>query len=483
MKKLNKLLALCLALTMLLLCVPFTASAAESEYGPEDLRSIHGIDYNRITQKATGDGKSYPVELKMGDLTFNGELTGSHGLSYEELNKIINDVLKEKKLTVEQIQLVKALSKNVEDKAIEHWGLQIMEGLISYIPMNDTIANEIGGWNDIFAYMVHDMDEKNVIEYLADRQRQKLIVDKWKIAENGLKKYEGYLEVVGRAADAIPLAGEMLNTLKVAEEWLKGNERLEKYLKDLEQKMADVNDFYSECSRRANKLAEEKGETSDGYSIKFNNATATDTFTFWGISGLMSEWSLSGELVKGISGAGDGVIGNYEGTLTLSMKALDMAETFDKNWALRTTEYPTIFSQRYKLASQTMGKEHTENVKSKTVLERSISGDFLIYISGMSTGVFEPTVLGTFGDNDETTFAFSHEVILLNETIGTEELKRSEILESSDIRTLSVRADVSDSESYQGDWLVGGEQTLEMNVGTVWESLDSEVSVEINFGR
>ena len=46
MKKLNKLLALCLALTMLLLCVPFTASAAESEYGPEDLRSIHGIDYN-----------------------------------------------------------------------------------------------------------------------------------------------------------------------------------------------------------------------------------------------------------------------------------------------------------------------------------------------------------------------------------------------------------------------------------------------------
>ena len=155
MKKLNKLLALCLALTMLLLCVPFTASAAESEYGPEDLRSIHGIDYNRITQKATGDSKSYPVELKMGDLTFNGELTGSHGLSYEELNKIINDVLKEKKLTVEQIQLVKALSKNVEDKAIEHWGLQIMEGLISYIPMDDTIANEIGGWNDIFAYMVH----------------------------------------------------------------------------------------------------------------------------------------------------------------------------------------------------------------------------------------------------------------------------------------------------------------------------------------
>ena len=40
MKKLNKLLALCLALTMLLLCVPFTASAAETAYGPKIFRKF-----------------------------------------------------------------------------------------------------------------------------------------------------------------------------------------------------------------------------------------------------------------------------------------------------------------------------------------------------------------------------------------------------------------------------------------------------------
>ena len=477
MKELNKLLALCLALTMLLLCVPFTASAAESEYGPEDLRSIHGIDYNRITQKATGDGKTYPVELKMGDLTFNGELTGSHGLSYEELNKIINDVLKEKKLTVEQIQLVKALSKNVEDKAIEHWGLQIMEGLISYIPMNDTIANEIGGWNDIFAYMVHDMDEKNVIEYLADRQRQKLIVDKWKIAENGLKKYEGYLEVVGRAADAIPLAGEMLNTLKVAEEWLKGNERLEKYLKDLEQKMADVNDFYSECSRRANKLAEEKGEGS--YSIKFNNAVATDHFTFWGISGLMSEWTLSGELVKGVSGAGDGVIGNYEGTLTLSMKALDMAETFDKNWVQNTTEWPNI------MRTLKSGHNPTDTPQHITKLERSISGEFNLYIAGASSGIYEPAVFGSFNGADNIDFSFSHKAESTQSayTDGSNGYIYGANMTSSDVNTMYIKGYNTLGWSGPEDWLQNSGGDLEMNVGTVWDPLDGDVSIEINFGR
>ena len=482
MKKLNKLLALCLALTMLLLCVPFTASAAESEYGPEDLRSIHGIDYNRITQKATGDSKSYPVELKMGDLTFNGELTGSHGLSYEELNKIINDVLKEKKLTVEQIQLVKALSKNVEDKAIEHWGLQIMEGLISYIPMNDTIANEIGGWNDIFAYMVHDMDEKNVIEYLADRQRQKLIVDKWKIAENGLKKYEGYLEVVGRAADAIPLAGEMLNTLKVAEEWLKGNERLEKYLKDLEQKMADVNDFYSECSRRANKLAEEKGAGS--YSIKFNNATATDTFTFWGISGLMSEWTLSGELIKSDIGESDGVAGTYTGSLNLDIRALDMKETFDARFL---SEHNFSYVRQEMESWKHLTGGYVDTVNTNTVLSRSLSGEISAYVQPTS-GMSDVNVSGDLASNDKIVFSFDHTIKGKN-TSGTIYYSYVTQITSSNPNTINRSYKLSQITNVP---MAGTSETINFDeysegapadIGTVWEPLESEISMTINFGR
>ena len=477
MKKLNKMFALCMALIMLLLCVPLTASAAESEYGPEDLRSIHGIDYNRITQKATGDGKSYPVELKMGDLTFNGELTGSHGLSYEELNKIINEVLKEKKLTVEQIQLVKALAANVEDKAIEHWGLQIMEGLISYIPMNDKIASEIGGWNDIFAYMVHDMDEKSVIEYLADRQRQKYVLDKWKVAEGGLKAYEGYLEKVGRAADAIPLAGEMLNTLKVAEEWLKGNERLEKYLKDLEQKMADVNDFYSECSRRANKLAEEKGAGS--YVIKFDKEKnyRTYTATFWGVSNLTMGATLSGVLEGSNT---EGVAGTYTGTLWLDLE-LETPQTFD---AAIPTTYP--FSMSYNLA-----KASWENAKNDpqmffggeathqpTVLNRQVQGDISVTVTEGSSVVNCATVGNITSGSDETEFRFDHkwdntrlDIVMTGSSVSYEKEYEYWHYTSSDPTTIT---ETTHEGSASGPLV---------NVGTVWKPLESEMSVIINFGK
>ena len=462
MKKLNKMLALCMALIMLLLCVPLTASAAESEYGPEDLRSIHGIDYNRITQKATGDGKSYPVELKMGDLTFNGELTGSHGLTYEELNKIINEVLKEKKLTVEQIQLVKALAANVEDKAIEHWGLQIMEGLISYIPMNDKIASEIGGWNDIFAYMVHDMDEKNVIEYLADRQRQKYVLDKWKVAEGGLKAYEGYLEKVGRAADAIPLAGEMLNTLKVAEEWLKGNERLEKYLKDLEQKMADVNDFYSECSRRANKLAEEKGAGS--YVIKFDKEKNYRTYnaTFWGVPNLTMGATLSGVLEGSNT---EGVAGTYTGTLWLDVESVDMSGVDNAFF----TQCEAINQMR----SQLVAYSFTDEAYDPTTLRRSVQGEITVTITtnDLQNIIVDGNIMS---GGDEVNFHFSHSwsIRLKSQFMipGEDDGYRILTATSDDILTLTAPT-------------LSGYKTYSRDPGTVWKPLESGIAITIEFGK
>ena len=462
MKKLNKMFALCMALIMLLLCVPLTASAAESEYGPEDLRSIHGIDYNRITQKATGDGKSYPVELKMGDLTFNGELTGSHGLTYEELNKIINEVLKEKKLTVEQIQLVKALAANVEDKAIEHWGLQIMEGLISYIPMNDKIASEIGGWNDIFAYMVHDMDEKSVIEYLADRQRQKYVLDKWKVAEGGLKAYEGYLEKVGRAADAIPLAGEMLNTLKVAEEWLKGNERLEKYLKDLEQKMADVNDFYSECSRRANKLAEEKGAGS--YVIKFDKEKNYRTYnaTFWGVSNLTMGATLSGVLEGSNT---EGVAGTYTGTLWLDLESVDMSGVDNAFF----TQCEAINQMR----SQLVAYSFTDEAYDPTTLRRSVQGEITVTITtnDLQNIIVDGNIMS---GEDEVNFHFRHSwsIRLKSQfmTPGYYDGYNVFTATSDDILTLTALT-------------LYGYRTYSRDPGTVWKPLESGIAITIEFGK
>ena len=476
MKKLNKLLALCLALTMLLLCVPFTASAAESEYGPEDLRSIHGIDYNRITQKATGDGKSYPVELKMGDLTFNGELTGSHGLSYEELNKIINEVLKEKNLTADRIALVAKLAGRIETDAALYWGDQIIQGLLSFIP---TPPGSPGGVNDYYAYIVHG-EGKGVDSMVAESAVNTIV----SAAEIKLNPSTGkYFSKIPFAAttgtDKVPLLGQLVNTFKVGKEWLEGNKQLEKYLDLLEKNLADINDFYSECSRRANKIAEEKGETSKGYSIKFNNATATNTFTFWGISGLMSEWTLSGELVKGVTGAGDGVIGNYEGTLTLKIKALDMAETFDKNWVQNTTEWPNI------MRTLKSGHNPTDTPQHITKLERSISGEFNLYIAGASSGIYEPAVFGSFNGADNIDFSFSHKAESTQSayTDGSNGYIYGANMTSSDVNTMYIKGYNTLGWSGPEDWLQNSGGDLEMNIGTVWDPLDGEVSMEINFGR
>ena len=476
MKKLNKLLALCLALTMLLLCVPFTASAAETAYGPENIQEIPGIDYNRITQKATGGGKSHPVELKMGDLTFHGELSGSNGLSYEELNKIINEVLKEKNLTADRIALVAKLAGRVETDAALYWGDQIIQGLLSFIP---TPPGSPGGVNDYYAYIVHG-EGKGVGSMAAESALNTAVA----AAEIALNPSTGkYFSKIPFAAttgtDKVPFLGQIINTFKVGKEWLEGNKQLEKYLDLLEKNLADINDFYSECSRRANKLAEEKGETSDGYSIKFNNATATDTFTFWGISGLMSEWTLSGELVKGVSGAGDGVIGNYEGTLTLSMKALDMAETFDKNWVQNTTEWPNI------MRTLKSGHNPTDTPQHITKLERSISGEFNLYIAGASSGIYEPAVFGSFNGADNIDFSFSHKAESTQSayTDGSNGYIYGANMTSSDVNTMYIKGYNTLGWSGPEDWLQNSGGDLDMNVGTVWDPLDGEVSMEINFGR
>ena len=482
MKKLNKLLALCLALTMLLLCVPFTASAAETAYGPENIQEIPGIDYNRITQKATGGGKSYPVELKMGDLTFHGELSGSNGLSYEELNKIINEVLKEKNLTADRIALVAKLAGRVETDAALYWGDQIIQGLLSFIP---TPPGSPGGVNDYYAYIVHG-EGKGVGSMAAESALNTAVA----AAEIALNPSTGkYFSKIPFAAttgtDKVPFLGQIINTFKVGKEWLEGNKQLEKYLDLLEKNLADINDFYSECSRRANKLAEEKGETSDGYSIKFNNATATDTFTFWGISGLMSEWTLSGELVKGVSGAGDGVIGNYEGTLTLSMKALDMAATFDKNWVQNSNALPTGIMRVFK-----SGDTFTDTPQNTTKLERSISGEFNIYIPGASSGIYEPAVFGSFNGADIIDFYFNHkaESSYSAYTDGSNALIYGANLTSSDVNTVYFEGYhtfpiIMGSAGTGPDTWAQSTGDLDMNIGTVWDPLDGEVSMEINFGR
>ncbi len=477
MKKLNKLLAICLALTMLLLCVPFTASAAETTYGPENIQEIPGIDYNRITQKATGGGKSYPVELKMGDLTFNGELTGSNGLSYEELNKIINEVLKEKNLTADRIALVAKLAGRVETDAALYWGDQIIQGLLSFIP---TPPGSPVGVNDYYAYIVHG-EGKGVDSMVAESAVNTIVT----AAEIKLNPSTGkYFSKIPFAAttgtDKVPLLGQLVNTFKVGKEWLEGNKQLEKYLDLLEKNLADINGFYSECSRRANKLAEEKGAGS--YVIKFDKEKNHHTYnaTFWGISDLTMGATLSGELEGSNT---KGVAGTYTGTLWLDLE-LETPDTFD---AAIPNAYP--FSQSYNVLKplwDMQKKDPTmffggEATHYTTVLKRAMQGEITVTVTE-NTGIVNCDATGSItSGNDETEFKFDHmwdnaQLDIVGSVGGAMSYEREYQYyhyTSSDPKTLTETTHTSDAET----------RAHPLGVGTVWKPLESDMVITIDFRK
>ena len=475
MKKLNKMLALCLALTMLLVCVPLTASATETTYGPENIQEIPGIDYNRITQKATGGGKSYPVELKMGDLTFTGELSGSHGLSYEELNKIINEVLKEKNLTADRIALVAKLAGRVETDAALYWGDQIIQGLLSFIP---TPPGSPGGVNDYYAWIVHG-EGKGVGSMAAESALSTAVT----AAEIALNPSTGqYFSKIPFAAttgtDKVPLLGQLINTFKVGKEWLEGNKQLEKYLDLLEKNLADINGFYSECSRRANKLAEEKGAGS--YVIKFDKEKNYRTYnaTFWGVPNLTMGATLSGVLEGSNT---EGVAGTYTGTLWLDVE-LETPETFD---AAIPNTYP--FSLSYSIAKTEweFAKKDPEmffggkETHQPTILKRSVQGDVSVTITSVSGKVDCKVVGNITSGNDETEFRFDHKWD--NSCLDM-------IINGSNISYAKVyqywHYTATDTENITETTHDGSETgPIGVSVGTVWKPIESSMKLTIDFGK
>ena len=144
----RKTVAALAALALLPCLLIFPSSAEVTQH---NMAEIVGIDYDRITQKAGGGQKSYPVECKLGDVSFTGELYGDFGLSYDELNAIIRQTLQEKNLTTERVALVAKIAERVQTDAKLYWGEQVMEGLLSYLNIPGLPVSVA----DYYAYIVH----------------------------------------------------------------------------------------------------------------------------------------------------------------------------------------------------------------------------------------------------------------------------------------------------------------------------------------
>ena len=452
MKK--RLLAVLCAVMLLCTVFPISASAAGS---------IEGVDYDRI--KGTAGGKE--VILTLGDLQFHGELTNG-SLNDEERDKIIRQAMNDMKLT--SGMLINAESLIDKAQNVQGFGTgDVINAAAKLVGVSDLL--------EIYNYfMGSGKDPEKIAKDIATSQ----VTDAAKEKLEDVLTDGGTLVLKGAGKFAFKLLFILPDLTEIGLDALTKYEDI-KYTVTLgTEKMVMLEAFYQECNNRI----EEKEKELGGWVIRFDKATATDTFTFWGISGLMSEWTLSGELVKGISGAGDGVIGNYEGTLTLSMKALDMAETFDKNWVQNTTEWPSI------MRVLKSGDKLTDTPQQTTKLERTISGDFNLYIPGESSGIYEPAVFGSFNGADTIDFSFSRkaESSYSGYTDGSNTLIYGANLTSSNVNTVYFEGyhtfpTIMGSAGTGPDTWAQSTGDLDMNVGTVWDPLDGEVSMEINFGR
>jgi len=497
--------------TIIFIIFPIQAKAS-------DEKLIPGIDYNRITQKVTAGSKSYPVELTLGELTFNGELVGSHGLDADELNTIINAVLKEKGLTADRVALVSQIAARIEKDAALYWGDQIIEGLLSYIPT----FNIPVGINDYYVYMVHGK-EKTIADTAKDFALDRAV----SAAEKAIEKPRGMMGKLNKLSGStrrIPMLGEMINTVKVASGWLSGSERFDNYLKLLEENLAEINDFYTTCSRRANDLAEQKGEVNS-WQIKFDGEKNTRTYeaTFWGIPGVKMNATLSGVLEKvsgeNTAGNGDNVVGNnegapvnnifilpkdeddilnypigvssgvgygmsglipeftsgsdtdvtgtYSGTLWLDLEAINMNE-FD---AAIPPSYPFNLSYNVVRAILTTPYHSGGATNDPTTLKRRVQGDISVTVTSGS-GTQHCDLHGSIASrNDETEFSFNHKWNF----IRSMPYKKSEYFywqyTSSNPAILTENAN-------------GSVHTLPFpsGIGTVWKPLESEMTVTVNFG-
>lgn len=443
----------------LLLIIVIMASTC-SAFGASASR-IPGIDYKRITQQADGGRKSYPVVLEMGPASFTGFLTENYALSIEDLNEIIEKTMEKMDMSSEQLIFAKELGRNIEEKVDAMWLEQVMTGVISYLPFPDSDSGLVG-WDDFFKLMVYGTDATD--EQVEEYGKGKAVDAAYAAAERGINAGTEYLSKIGKfPVSKIPMLGQVLNTIKVSADWTSGNKKLDDYLKKLEAKMEDVNKFYSEVSRRANELVDEKG--TDTYRIEFGESShCTYKASFWETDNITMNASVFGTLEPAM--ASDSYAATYTGRLTFVLEAKDLSPV--ENNLYNTQGLSEIKAN----LSAAGGFASTGNTGKKTLLRRTTSADVNITVrQADTTGRQELIPFFNFiQGTDDIVFSLERDLQFVRDNISVTTVNVHCV--SDDPASVSWNAD---SHSTVAKFSVDGadSKTAAQNVGTVWAPIDA----------
>ena len=471
MKQIKRIIA-CLLVFLLAACPLFPAVGSPAAAQPHNTAEIVGIDYDRITQKAGGGLKTYPVELKLGDVTFNGELSADIGLTYEELNEIIRQTLTEKGLTAERVALVAKIASRAQRDAALYWGDQVLEGLLSYLNIPKTPFS-VGDYYDAVVHRSAASAEKT-LSITGAKNAAQAVIQRAATKGGKLGKVGKVAKSVTNTVGSLPLFGAIENTVMVANDWNNGSKRFEEYTELLEENLAVISDFYAACSRRAVEMAESKDEQT-AWVIRFDKQNNSRTYigTFWGIPGNLMSCTLSGELTGGKEKEGA-----YSGTLWLDLEAADLSPV-ERN--LENT--PGLAAFKNLIYSTGGYRKVSDTALSKTVLRREVQGELTVYVTN-SSGTVRPEVAGSLtSGGDELTFSFARKLEWHDDTmaaLGARGITEASFT-SSDITSVTMR---SSSRVTQGGEVKTQQDSTEVfgqDPGTVFSPLDKKPVITISF--
>ena len=369
MKWFKKLLAVTLALLLIapLLFVGGTAKAMKKP------GRIDGVDYTRIRENKD---LSVPIEFQIGTYKFKGELVNGVTLTQDEIDKVVDQVMKQMDLTpgklefsVDVIEQAKHL-KGFDPAAALRIGLNVA-GFGTMVDIYDMYH----GTKEIPAGLAGI-----VIGEISGQAVNFLTGKKW--------------------ADVVLNA--FLATKDIAAEWTRIEKEREIAELAMQREML-LSVFYDECNRRLEKLEKEKG--SNNWKLKVNDARRKDK-TLFGIGIKQIMW-LKVDMER-VDSFGDKTTTNwsgvYEGSIEIQIWH-DLTQ-FDNNFATLFTDH-TVFRR-----VQSIYDTHPESMKEKSTLTKVITiPDAQIHIDKRNAvGTTLSKNLSLKGAEDVSAFNLNHVV-------------------------------------------------------------------------
>ena len=325
------------ALAVLLLAALLLAAAPRGLSLPVSAASnapLDGIDYTRLTQRASTDVSVFEVTMTLGAVDLKGLLTGTEGLTMAEINEIVLQQLAAMKLSLKEVELLSSIGDRLTREQYKQLGKKLAVALSEYIPGAPGASP-----TDLVKALAYGSDTLTVggmIDGAITGAGKNMVQKQIENALSGAGSQVG--QAVPKAGSGLGMVGFVLNSFSAAKDLLDDTE-YDKFCKLLEEEYAKIAEFYSRCSQKLNEAMELKNFGRLG--IRFDErSTAVSECVFLGVDGVRLRYTLTGVLKRNetdeVLEAGDNG-GTYEGDLKLEIEGYDLAADFDAVFADKST--------------------------------------------------------------------------------------------------------------------------------------------------